>query len=278
VQVGTDNTWKAVSAGDGYTHTLKSDGTLWGWGDNRGGQLGDGTTTERHSPVQIGSDNTWTAVSAGSYHTVALKSDGSVWAWGDNFDYGALGDGTFTNRLSPVPIWPRPAPTSVALAPGWNFVSIPIEPTNSDIAHVLLDVSPNIAIVWGYDGLTATWKRYIPGQSNNTLATMRSGRGYWIYANAAAAVAIQGNVAATPVELYEGWNLIGYRGLDGTHVETGLNNIKNKWTIVWTWDSGNWSGKHSQIAILPFPVLTNLNISKAYWIKLKQGQGTGWAQ
>ena len=59
---------------------MKGDGTLWGWGDNQYGQLGDGTTTQRLSPVQVGTASNWATVGGGQYHTLALKSDGTLWA------------------------------------------------------------------------------------------------------------------------------------------------------------------------------------------------------
>jgi alpha-tubulin suppressor-like RCC1 family protein len=78
-------------------------GALYAWGDNRYGQLGDGTTTNRTSPVHIGSDDKWVTISVGNKHTLGIKSDGTLWAWGRNGD-GQLGDGTTTNRTSPVQI------------------------------------------------------------------------------------------------------------------------------------------------------------------------------
>jgi len=91
----------AVAAGDYYSLALGDDGTLWAWGNNDAGQLGDGTNTNRPSPVRVGSG--YSAMAAGTYHTVAIKSDGTLWAWGRNDD-GQLGDGTTTQRLSPVQI------------------------------------------------------------------------------------------------------------------------------------------------------------------------------
>ncbi len=86
-----------------YTMGLKSDGTLWGWGLNSAGQLGDGTTTQRTSPGPSGTDNDWVTVAAGGTHTVAIKYDGSLWAWGSN-TLGQLGDGTTTSQTAPVQI------------------------------------------------------------------------------------------------------------------------------------------------------------------------------
>jgi len=98
----TANDWVAVDAGFYHSVALKSDGTIWAWGSNDGGQLGDGTTTDRLTPVQEATAaSDWVAVSAGDYHTVALKSDGTLWAWGFN-NSGQMGDGTTTNRSTPV--------------------------------------------------------------------------------------------------------------------------------------------------------------------------------
>jgi alpha-tubulin suppressor-like RCC1 family protein len=96
-------TWTSTAGGFSHTLAIKSDGTLWAWGKNSGGQLGDGTTTRRTSPVQVGSATTWTKVAAGENHSVGLRSNGTLWAWGSNFS-GQLGDGTTTTRTSPVQI------------------------------------------------------------------------------------------------------------------------------------------------------------------------------
>jgi len=84
----TDTDWVSVSQGYSHTVAIKTDGTLWVWGANYYGQLGDGTTT-RYTPTKIGSSDTWTSVSAGGRsstvgesHTVAIKADGTLWIWG----------------------------------------------------------------------------------------------------------------------------------------------------------------------------------------------------
>ena len=93
----------AISAGDGHTVALKTDGSVWAWGRNTFGELGDGSTTRRTNPVPVLNLSGIVTIAAGGSHTVALKSDGSVWAWGGN-TYGQLGDGTTTDSTTPVQV------------------------------------------------------------------------------------------------------------------------------------------------------------------------------
>ena len=95
----------AIAAGDDRSLALKSDGTVWSWGRNNFGQLGDGTTTNSPVPKQIPSTSLSgvNAITAGVYHSLALKSDGTVWVWGSNSN-GQLGDGTTTERHTPVQV------------------------------------------------------------------------------------------------------------------------------------------------------------------------------
>ena len=104
VSVPSVNTnWASVSAGSFHTVAIQTDGTLWAWGNNYFGQLGDGTATSKSSPVRIGTASNWVSVSAGFAHTVAIRTDGSLWAWGNN-EVGQLGDNSLNSRLSPVRI------------------------------------------------------------------------------------------------------------------------------------------------------------------------------
>jgi alpha-tubulin suppressor-like RCC1 family protein len=88
----------AIAAGYGYSLFRKSDGSLWGMGDNVAGELSDGTYNQTNRPEQIVASNV-TAIAAGFFHSLFIKSDGSLWAMGDN-EFGQLGVGTYitTNR------------------------------------------------------------------------------------------------------------------------------------------------------------------------------------
>ena len=94
--------WKQVSCGGNHTAAIKTDGTLWIWGNNASGQLGDNTATNRSTPVTTFAGGTnWKQVAGGDNHTAAIKTDGTLWTWGFN-GYGQIGDNTATNRTTPV--------------------------------------------------------------------------------------------------------------------------------------------------------------------------------
>ncbi len=92
-----------LGAGKSHTVALKANGTVWTWGSNANGQLGDGTLTQHTTPAQLSTITGVSSVAAGYSHTLALKSDGTVWAWGMN-DHGQLGNGTITDSSSPVQV------------------------------------------------------------------------------------------------------------------------------------------------------------------------------
>ena len=102
-QVPTLNGMTAVAAGERHSVALRQDGTVWAWGHNDYGQLGDGTITSRSSPVQAANLGNVTAIVSGWRHTGALRNDGTVWSWGYN-DFGELGDGTIIKRYTPVQV------------------------------------------------------------------------------------------------------------------------------------------------------------------------------
>jgi alpha-tubulin suppressor-like RCC1 family protein len=94
--------WRQVSSTTNFAAAIKTDGSLWAWGRNFAGRLGDGTETDRCSPVrEISSSTDWCQVRAITTFVVAIKTDGSLWTWGSAV-VGLLGDGTQVNRCSPV--------------------------------------------------------------------------------------------------------------------------------------------------------------------------------
>ncbi|WP_223654297.1 RCC1-like domain-containing protein [Hymenobacter psoromatis] len=94
-RVGTGLEWGSVTAGEGFALALQRDGSLWAWGTNSDGQLGDGSTSPRPSPGRVVGASSWRHVTAGASHVVAIQQDGTLWLWGYN-GQGQLGNGQQT--------------------------------------------------------------------------------------------------------------------------------------------------------------------------------------
>lgn len=95
------SSFSAVSVGGGHTLALKPDGSLWAWGNNRFGQVGNGNRVNQAAAVKVGSG--FSAIAAGGSHSVALKPDGSLWTWGANFS-GQLGLGPIDHQDEPLQV------------------------------------------------------------------------------------------------------------------------------------------------------------------------------
>lgn len=91
----------AIAAGVYHALALKDDGTIWAWGFNLNGQLGNGSNTDSHVAIPVPGLSGITAIAAGYAHTFAMKNDSTGWAWGAN-NYGQLGNASFVN--SPIPV------------------------------------------------------------------------------------------------------------------------------------------------------------------------------
>ncbi|MFN5934086.1 MAG: RCC1 domain-containing protein, partial [Roseiflexaceae bacterium] len=139
VSMPSSVTFTSITAGVIYTCALTSAGAAYCWGNNYYGQIGDGTTTDRTTPVAVSmpAGVTFTSITAGGAHTCALTSAGAAYCWGYN-NYGQLGDGTTTNRSTPV---------AVSMPPGVTFASI----TAAGGAHTCALTSAGAAYCWGYN-------------------------------------------------------------------------------------------------------------------------------
>ena len=100
---GTNSNWTTLSSQISCGVGIKTDNTLWGWGNNNQGMLGLGNTTQYSSPVQVGALTNWSSASVGVAHIIAIKTDGTLWTCGYNV-YGTLGQGDVISRSSPVQV------------------------------------------------------------------------------------------------------------------------------------------------------------------------------
>jgi len=113
VQIGTANDWATVSAGNVHSLAVKTNGTLWSWGNGQFGQLGNGTFNSATPNVtQVGTANDWLSVSAGNRFSLAIKTTGTLWAWGLN-NVGQLGINNIIDQN---------LPTQVGTASNWSVI------------------------------------------------------------------------------------------------------------------------------------------------------------
>lgn len=104
--IGENNYWRQLSGSSNHGSAIKTDGTLWTWGSNFAGQIGDGTTNAAVSPVTTaGGGTNWRYIGIGDFHNVGIKTDGTAWTWGQNFSC-QLGIGLLfdAGRSSPVSV------------------------------------------------------------------------------------------------------------------------------------------------------------------------------
>lgn len=147
-----------VGSGQGFSFGLRADGTLWAWGDNASGALGDGSTQNRSTPDLVPGIGPVAAVDGGDTHTLALMADGTVWAWGGNGS-GQLGDGTDLDRSTPERIF-----GSGTSAVGFEGV-------------VAIGVGGEFSVALRSDGSVWTWGNSDHGQLGRSVTAATSTQG-----------------------------------------------------------------------------------------------------
>jgi alpha-tubulin suppressor-like RCC1 family protein len=251
--------WKQVSAGNAHTAAIKTDGTLWTWGNGSYGRLGTNDTINRLTPVTTFAGGTnWKQVSSSYSHTEAIKTNGTLWTWGGGFN-GVLGNAQITNRLTPV--------TTFAGGNNWKQV-------NSGSLHTAAIKT---------DGTLWTWGRNLAGQLGNATAILGStstpvttfaGGNNWKQVSAGgsytAAIKTDGTLwiwgsgssaqlgtnattnISTPVTTFAGGNNWKQVNSGGTHTAA----IKTDGTL-WVWGTGSFGRLgNNQTTVRSTPVTT----------------------
>ena len=135
IQISALTTWAQVEASDDHSSAIKTDGTLWAWGEGSNGRLGHGNTTDYSSPVQVGRLTDWgsAVLNSGTNSTLAVKSNGTLWGWGANAN-GTLGTGG-----------QKSSPTQIGSLTTWATVSC-------GQTHSLAVKTDGTLWSWGYGG------------------------------------------------------------------------------------------------------------------------------
>ena len=136
----------------------------------------------------------------------------------------------------------------ISLEEGWNLVSLPLIPDDSSIEVVLADILVNVTSVWSYDEATEGWSSYAPG-SPSDLSDMVDGDGYWVMMSSAATLTVYGDEMPEPpampptYDLFAGWNLIGYKGLEAMNASVYLGDaVADDCIRIYGFDDGSYFG------------------------------------
>jgi alpha-tubulin suppressor-like RCC1 family protein len=232
--------WKQVSAGSLHTASIKTDGTLWTWGNGGQGRLGNAQTTNRSTPVTTFAGGTnWKQVSSGGAHTAAIKTDGTLWTWGLGTD-GRLGNAVTTGNIS-TPV------TTFAGGTNWKQVS-------SGTNHTAAIKTDGTLWTWGAGTSGKLGNAVTTGNISTPVTTFAGGTNWKQVSNAfnhTAAIKTDGTLwtwglgtngrlgnaaitdRSTPVTTFAG-------GTNWKQVSTGIDftaAIKTDGTL-WTWGLG----------------------------------------
>lgn len=286
--IGLTTGVSAITAGSTHMCALTSSGAVKCWGRNTFGAVGDGSTIDRLTPVAVsGLTSAVSDVAAGRGErgtTCARTGGGVLKCWGNN-NYGQLGDGTLTQRLTPVDVvgMARPVVTQNLVA-GWNLLGNGAS-TVFDVASAFGD-SSKVSSVWKWIAATTKWAFYTPAQTDSgagyaaskgydALTSVAGGEGFWVNAKTPFTAALPtGNAigSASFKSLAPGWHLIATgdsktpsdfnTALSITTATAGQ--IPVNFTSLWAWDAepANWNFYAPSLA--QSGALTSYLTSKGY--------------
>jgi hypothetical protein len=153
---------------------------------------------------------------------------------------------------------------TVSLERGWNLISLPVQPPNTDIGTLLSSIAGRYDIVWGFEN--GDWKSFDPARPQfSTLTALLPGRGYWIEMNRAATLSVPGPPVAGDVPLSAGWNLVGFNFMGGVRAPSALEALSDRVAALWTYSAGVWRVFDPQNP--GFSDLQWLEAGYGYWIK-----------
>jgi hypothetical protein len=156
---------------------------------------------------------------------------------------------------------------SLSLGAGWNLISLPLQPFETDISSVLGQLSGLFTMVWSYQN--GKWWMYDPANIGfSDLTTMEAGHAYWIEMTQAGVLNIAGSEPSKSLKLTTGWNFVGFNSNQSMPVNDALSSISTKLVIVWSFRDGVW--KMYDPAHPGFSDLTTMEPGYGYWVKVTE--------
>lgn len=266
IQIGTQSNWSQIFAGFLFSIAIQSNGTLWSWGANSQGQLGQNNQLTYLTPTQVGTSSTWSSISCGYYqYTNAIQSNGTLWTWGNN-SYGQLGLGDLVHRSSP---------TQVGTLSNWTRVT-------AGYGTTVAIQYPNTIWTWGnnnqgqlglYNSGAFPITSAYPQQFNNTYGGFKKVTASYsqVYYQTVNDIIFQSSVIDIP--WIDSTNSISWNSYDtGNYHFVGIKNDGTAWSI------GNNS--YGQLGYSTLTTTSFTPISFAFTnrgIVALQSNGTLWA-
>lgn len=265
VQVPGAN-WADASGGEGFSLGVKTDGTLWGWGDGNSGRTGHGNTTDYSIPVQIGGAANWASVVAGPFHGSALTTGGALWMWGSNA-YGELGQGDTTYRSVPVQVagsdWAVISTgqfRQVAIKTNGTLWSWGLDSYRGNLGHGTVNTDLNYPAQVGSD---TNWSSVVANEHHSTLALKTDGTlwgwGYNKFSTGGILGVGDADNHSSPVQIgsLTDWAKIGISNTTGVAIKTD--------GTLWTWGGGYSGGLGDGTAVYrSSPVQVGLDANWAF--------------
>ncbi|WP_426058488.1 RCC1 domain-containing protein [Hymenobacter sp. B1770] len=277
-----------LAASTNHSATIKPDGSLWMWGINYEGQLGNGTTRHSSTPVQVNTQNPatrWTQVATGTSHTLAVTTDGRLYAWGSNAA-GQLGTGSNESHARPVAVSLPPAFAKAT----WKQVA-------AGTSHSLALTADGHLLAWGHNATgqlgtgyrrsltqpvevplplsaaNSTWA-YVAAGNGHTLALTADGRLY-AWGNNDCGQLGNGSTMSTPVPVAVGPSR-ETAPLRWAHVSAGRSHTLavTKEGRIYTWGSnryGQLANDQTIVRTLPEPLQLPRRLARVAWAQVAAG-------
>jgi len=167
--------------------------------------------------------------------------------------------------------WAATASQTIELNPGWNLISLSVDPVNPDIGNIFSSLGATFESAWRYDAVSQSWQMYPASVTGvETFTTLETGQGYWVKVTSNSTLVIEGNdiTAGGQIELYPGWNLAGFTNASDIQYNDVLKNVA--YTQLWTYDSLAGAFIGVEIATGTGTVLREefqfIQPGRAYWV------------